>query len=409
MKKIVGGLLICLAASVAFADPTGVPTIGPGPYVPGVPQLAQADNGFAFNLLKQIEKAQPAQNIFISPYSAALALQMLANGAAGQTKAEMQEVLKINGFPPDELNAAGRELNHSLLSQPDVTLDLADSIWFQKGFALKPDFVSANKKYFQAELAPVDFLTPESADVINQWAEKKTRGKITGVVSFPFPPLTKVVLANAIYFKGKWAEPFDTNETRPRDFYMPDGTVKQAPMMSQRKNFSYQGGDGFQAVKLPYTGGRLEMILFLPATNSSPEKLLAGFSGANWNNEILLRFSDREGTVVFPKFKLDYDVTLNGPLAALGMRQAFDPGTANFSALADEPLFVGQVKQKSFVDVNEEGTEAAAVTTVEMESMAIFRPLPPFEMIVNRPFFFVIEDNQTGAILFMGIVNNPTL
>jgi serpin B len=179
-------------------------------------------------------------------------------------------------------------------------------------------------------------------------------------------------------------------------------------MMSQEKKFSYEEADGFQAVKLPYAGGRMDMVLFLPATHSSPQNLLANFSGTSWSNEILPRFLDREGTIVFPKFKLDYDVTLNGPLKALGMQQAFNPVTADFSALADEPLFVSLVKQKSFVDVNEQGTEAAAVTTVGMSSSVMMRPLPPFEMIVDRPFFFVIEDNSTGAILFMGIVNDPT-
>ena len=397
MKKILGNLFICLAASLALA------------YPPAPPTLADADNGFAFDLLKQIEKVQPVQNIFVSPYSVSVALQMLENGAAGQTRGEMQDVLKTKNFPPDKLNAACRKLNDSLLSLPDVTLDLANSIWYEKGLPLKKSFVSANKKFFQAQLAPVYFQSPESADIINQWAEKKTRGRITGIVSFPFPRATRVVLANAIYFKGKWADTFDTNETRLRDFYLPSGTLKQTLMMSQHKKFAYQEGDGFQAVKLPYAGGRLEMILFLPAANSSPEKLLAGFP-TNWKNEILPRFSPREGTVVFPKFKLDYDVTLNGPLEALGMRQAFNPEAADFSAMADEPLFVSLITQKSFVDVNEQGTEAAAVTTITIGALAIIENVPPpFEMIVDRPFLFVIEDNSTGAILFTGIVNDPTL
>jgi serine protease inhibitor len=395
MKKILGGFLICLAASLALADP------------PGAPQLAEANNGFAFDLLKQIETGQPTQNIFISPYSVSLALQMLGNGAAGQTKTEMQDVLKTKDFSPDELNAACKELNHSLLSQTNVTLDLADSIWYQKAFTLKSDFVAANKNFFQAQLASVDFGTPAAADIINQWADEKTHGKITGVVSFPFPPLTKVVLANAIYFKGKWADPFNPERTHPRDFHLADGTVKQAPMMWQLKKFAYKVGDGFQAVKLPYAGGRLEMCLFLPAANSTPEKLLAGFSGTNWNDAILSGFSDREGKLFFPKFKLNYDIILNRPLEALGMKQAFDPNAADFSAMAGEPLFVSLVAQKSFVDVNEEGTEAAAVTTIWMTN-SLAMPSSPFEMLMDRPFLFVIDDNQTGAILFMGIVNDPT-
>jgi serpin B len=393
MKKIFGGLSVWLIVFTTFAD---------------INDLAKSDNGFAFDLLQQIEKAQPAQNLFLSPYSVSTALQMLGNGAAAQTRTEMQEMLKTKDFSPEDLNASCLKLNHLLLSQPDVTLDLANSIWFEQGLDLKPDFVATSKRFFEAVLAKVDFEKPESADIINNWAEKKTRGKITDVVSFPFSPLTKVVLVNAIYFKGRWATPFNTNATRLRDFHLPDGTTKQTPMMLQVRNFSYQEGDGFQAVKLPYAGGRLEMMLFLPAANSSPDKLLAGFSGTNWNDVILPRFSDREGTVVFPKFKLNYDVTLNDPLKAMGMKRAFEPDAADFSALANQPLFVSLVKQKSFVDVDEEGTEAAAVTTITLGRAAmIMSPLPPFQMIVDRPFIFVISDRTTGVILFTGIVNDP--
>ena len=300
-------------------------------------------------------------------------------------------------------------MNQSLDSQTNVILNLANGIWYQNEFHLKSGFVSGNKNYFQAELAGVDFGNPKSADIINDWADKKTRGKIQNVVQFPFLPLTRVILANAIYFKGKWAEPFDKNETQPRAFYLADGETKQTPMMSQRKTFSCQEGDGFQAVRLPYAGNRLQMYLFLPATNSDPQKLLTDFNGEDWHRKILPRFTDREGFLAFPKFKLNYNILLNDSLQALGMRQMFSEGSANFSAMADEPLFVGVVKQKSFVAVDEEGTEAAAVTTITMLNRDIEMNRPkPFEMIVDRPFLFVIADEQTQSILFMGIVSNPT-
>ena len=387
--------MVCLVTWATFGDTTDLP------------RLVEANNGFAFDLLRQIAKDEPNQNIFISPYSVSAVLQILGNGAAGKTKAELQDVLKTQDIPPGALNGAYKELDESLQSQSDAILDLANGIWVDKGFELKPGFVSTNKDFFQAELASVNFQTPESADTINDWAEKNTRGKITDVVSFPFPANTEVILANAIYFKGKWADPFDTNLTAPRDFYLPDNKIIQPRMMSQHKKFRYAEGTGFQAVELPYAGGRLEMMLFLPATNSSPERLLASFNGKNWGNSILRRFLEREGTVKFPKFKLDYDVELNKPLQAMGMQQAFIPGTANFSAMAGDPLYVSLVKQKSYVDVNEEGTEAAAVTIVVMKSLAIMEPLPPFEMIVNRPFLFAIADHQTQSILFLGIVNDP--
>jgi serine protease inhibitor len=394
-RGILTGVLICLIgllASTSLADDLG--------------KLADANTGFAFDLLKQIAKKQPGQNIFISPFSVSTVLQMTADGAAGETRAEMQHVLKTAGLPSEMLNAACKDLDLSLNSQSNVILNLANGIWYKKGFHLKPVFVSNNKNFFQAELAGVDFLNPKSADIINDWADKKTRGKIQNVVRFPFEPNTRLILANAIYFKGKWEWPFDKSQTKPRAFHLANGKTEQTPMMSQRKTFSYQEGGGFQAVRLPYAGDRLQMYLFLPATNSSPQKLLADFNGENWRDKILSKFQDEKGTLILPRFKLDYDVTLNDPLKALGMRRAFAVN-ADFSAIADEPLFVSEVKQKSFVDVNEEGTEAAAVTTVAMQTSAIIMPIKLFEMMVDRPFFFVIADEQTQSILFMGVVYDP--
>jgi serpin B len=368
-------------------------------------RLAAANTGFAFDLLRQIANEQPNKNIFVSPFSVSTALQMVGNGAAGATKAEMQQVLGTAGLPAGSLNEACRNLNQMLTSLPDVTLALANGIWYQDGIQLKPAFVAQNKNYFLAELAKVDFLSPKSADTINDWADKSTRGKIQKVVQFPFPPLTRVILANAIYFKGKWVKPFDKKDTKPHVFYTPSAE-KQTPLMWQHGHFHYHETAGFQAVQLPYAGDRLQMCVFLPATNSSPAKLLADMPAESWRDKILPRFMDREGTLALPRFKIEYEVTLNDPLKALGMRQAFDD-RADFSNMANERLYVSEVKQKSYVDVNEEGTEAAAVTTVTMKSLAIMRPLEPFEMIVDRPFFFVISDRETQTILFMGMIADP--
>jgi serpin B len=332
---------------------------------------------------------------------------MVGNGAGGETKAEMQRVLKTTGLPAETLNAACKDLNQSLNSQTNVILSLANAIWYKKEFRLKPEFVSMNKQFFQAELGGEDFSKPESAQTINHWADKSTHGKIKQVVQWPFDPMTRVILANAIYFKGRWDRPFDKQATKDRAFnVLPGVTPKQVPMMWQHGHFNYQQGDGFQAVRLPYAGKRLQMYLFLPDTNSTPTKLLADWNADTWQNKILPKFQDQQGMLALPRFKLDYGVTLNDSLKALGMRQAFAID-ADFSAMADEPLFVSEVKQKSFVEVNEEGTEAAAVTTVVMQATAVFRPEKPFEMIVDRPFFFVIGDDSTKSILFMGAIYDP--
>jgi serine protease inhibitor len=369
-------------------------------------KLAAANTGFAFDLLKQIVKEQPEANVFISPFSVSTVLQMVGNGAAGETRTEMQDVLKTGGLPAEALNRAVKSLDQSLNSQTNVILDLANAIWYQEGVQLKSGFVSDNQNYFAAKLGGVDFKNLESAQTINDWADKSTRGKIKEVVRWPLPPLTRVILANAIYFKGEWDRPFETNATQPHVFHLSGSGEIQVPTMWQRGSFSYQEGDGYQAVRLPYAGGRLRMYLFLPDANSGPAKLLAGLNSASWRDKILPRFVEREGTLALPRFKLNYDVELNNPLETLGMKSAFTPA-ADFSAMADEPLCISAVKQKSFVDVNEEGTEAAAVTTVVMKSLAVMEPVKSFEMIVDRPFFFVIEDNQTGSILFMGVVHDP--
>ncbi len=388
------GALLCCLAWTALAQAPADPT-----------KLAAANTGFAFDLLKQIAGPQPDANVLISPFSVSTVLQMVANGAAGDTRSEMQRVLKTAGLPPEALSAACQDLNGSLLAQTNVILNLANAIWYQEGIRLKPGFVATNSRFFRAELAPVDFKKPESAKTINDWADESTHGKIKEIVRWPFDPLTRLILANAIYFKGKWDRPFEKKETKPHFFHPAQGATKPVPTMWQRGHFSYQEGDGFQAVRLPYAGRRLQMYLFLPDTNSSPAKLLAGLDSDTWQDKILPAFRDREGTLALPRFRLEYDVSLNDPLKALGMRHAFED--ADFSAMTGERLFVSQVKQKSFVEVNEEGTEAAAVTTVTMHASVIMKPISPFEMIVDRPFFFVIGDSQTQSILFMGLVYDP--
>jgi serpin B len=393
-KKLGFGVLLCFASLIVLvASPADQE------------KLAMANTGFAFDLLKQIAGEQPNANVFISPFSVSSVLQMVANGAASDTKTEMQRVLKTTGLAPDSLNSACKDLNESLNSQTNVILNLASAIWFQEGIHLKPGFVATNSRFFHAGLAPVDFQKPASAQIINDWADNSTHGKIKDVVQWPFDPLTKVILANAIYFKGQWAHPFDKSATKPRAFHLARGETKPTSMMWQRKTFDYQEGDDFQAVRLPYAGGRLQMYLFLPNPSSSPAKLLAGMDSNTWRDKILPGFRDREGTLAFPRFKLEYDVVLNDPLEALGMRHAFDD--ADFSAMASEHLFVSRVKQKSFVEVNEEGTEAAAVTTGVMAAGIAMEPPKPFEMIVDRPFFFVIGDDKTQSILFMGLVFDP--
>ncbi|MGA9779746.1 MAG: serpin family protein [Verrucomicrobiia bacterium] len=368
-------------------------------------KLAAANTGFAFDLFQQIVPEQPGANVFISPFSVSTVLQMLDNGAVGATKQELEQALHTDRLPGGALNAACDSLNQSLNSQTNVILELANAIWYQQGIPLKPAFVSINRKFFQAELGAVDFARPQSAQTINHWADRSTHGKIQDIVRWPFDPATRVVLANAIYFKGKWERPFDRKETRLHSFHLAGGGEKEVPTMWQHGDFDYQSGEGFQAVRLPYAGRRLWMEVFLPDTDSNLAKLLARFKSASERNRMLEGFLEQNGDLALPRFKLEYDITLNDPLQALGIKRAFHGG--DFSAMSGEPLEVSEVKQKSYVEVNEEGTEAAAVTVGIMRATAVLRPRKAFEMIVDRPFFFVIEDSQTQSVLFMGDVYDP--
>jgi serpin B len=327
---------------------------------------------------------------------------MASDGAADETKREIESVLHVSQLSGRD--PACKSLDQSISNaRSGVTLDLSNSIWYKQGVDLRPEFVALSTKYFQAKIGALDFASPQSAKIINDWALENTHGRIKDILEWPMDPLTRVILVNAIYFKGRWANEFIKSATRDRAFTLSDGLQKQIPMMQRRGHFDYFRAQGFQAVRLPYAGGRLQMYLFLPDRGSDIKKLLAGFDGGIWQNEILPKFSDREGLIALPRFKLNYNVILNASLEALGIRSAFTT-EADFSAMSEEKLFLSEVKQESFVEVNEEGTEAAAVTSGTLRAMVAMRPI---EVILDHPFFFVIGDKNTRSILFMGIVFNP--
>ena len=369
-------------------------------------KLASANIGFAFNLLKQIAKDQPGKNIFISPYSASTVLQMACNGAGGQTKTEMEQVLGTTGMAAEALNAANKECDRAINSQgTNIVLTAANAIWYRKGTPIKPAFISCNQQFFGATVDALDFDDPRSVGIMNTWASEKTHGKINGIADGLINRLTELVLANAVYFKGKWEKRFEVKNTKDRAFHLLAGRQKQVPMMEQTRKFTYRQGSGYQAVRLPYQGWALAMYVFLPDAGSSPEKLISIMNGDTWQRVTQPGFSEREGTVVLPRFKVEYGVELKEPLKALGMQAAF--GNADFSGISDRGLFVSAVRQRAFVEVNEEGTEAAAVTGMALEFSVGLAPPKPFQMIMDRPFLFLIEDQQTRTILFMGMVYDP--
>ena len=252
----------------------------------------------------------------------------------------------------------------------------------------------------------LDFTAPRASGIVNAWAEKNTSGRIKNIVPGRLPGDTRMLLANAIYFKGSWDRKFDSKATRERPFHPLSGGQKQVPMMQQSGEFEYQEGNGCQAVRLPYAGRRLAMYVLLPEPGSNVNQLLTTLTDPVWQDQLLRQLQRRKGTIVLPRFKLEYGAELKPPLQAIGMTLPFSR-TADFSGMSSSALYLSAVKHKSFVEVNEEGTEAAAAT-VGIMSLALVRPVtPPFEMVVDRPFLFAIADNLTRAILFIGVVFEP--
>jgi serpin B len=366
-------------------------------------RLVAANTKFGFNLFNTLSKQQPNQNIFISPTSVALALSMTYNGVSGETKQEMTKVPELTGMTPQEINAANQALQNSLQKvDPNVQVSIANSLWAQQGFSLKPEFQQTNQEYYKANLTELDFMNPQAPSIINNWVSQKTQGKIDRIVNQI--SLEQVLfLINAIYFKGNWETPFDKSQTTNQTFSLPDGTSKQHPMMSQAGSYGYYETDKFQAVSLPYgEEGALAMYIFLPDSNSNLATFLQQLTPENWNQWMqILKFRREDGRIDIPRFKMEYEVELNSTLIALGMAGIFDISKADFSPMTDDNVAVDSVKHKTFVEVNEEGTEAAAVTSMEV-SLGV-----PFQMNVDRPFFCAIQDHTTGTILFMGTIVDP--
>ena len=377
-------------------------------------KLAAANNTFAFKLLKEIAAEQPGKNIFLSPYSAATALQMAANGAGGQTKSEMQKVLETAGISADAVNAASKAAADLLNStDTNIILTTANALWYRQSAQIKKSFLDENQKFFASTIKPLDFSNVPAAEAeINQWASDQTHGRTTGIANGMIDPeYTDLVLANAIYFKGKWLDPFDKNLTKERPFHPAVGAAKNLPMMEMTKSFSHRKGSGYQAVRLPYMGYNLGMYVFLPDPGSSPVKLLQIMDGDKWRRVTMPGFKEHDVHLMLPKFKLENTFELTSPLKSLGMKTAFNnlksKPDADFSGMFSDQHFVSEVRQKTFVEVSEEGTEAAAVTGMMFESLGIHEPPPPpFEMIMDRPFLFTIVDARTEMIVFMGVVND---
>ncbi|MFH1943888.1 MAG: serpin family protein [bacterium] len=365
-------------------------------------QLVASTNVFGFNLFREIIRTEPDTNIFISPLSVAFALGMTANGAAGNTEEAFRQTLGFDGMSSQEINESFRNVVSLLTAlDPQVTLELANSIWTRLGFQVEQDFIDVNRTYFDADVRSLDFSLADAPGVINGWVEQKTHGKITEIIQ-RIDRATMMFLINAVYFKGAWTYEFDPSLTFDEDFIAPDGIVSSCRMMVQEGDFSYAETSDFQAVDLPYGDGKFSMTVFLPKQGTSLDALIQALTPENWSLW-MASFSERNAKLYLPKFKVEYGIQLNDVLATLGLGIAFT-AQADFTRINREGgLFISEVKHKAFVQVDEERTEAAAVTVVVVSRGSASDVV----MRVNRPFLFVIRENHSNTILFIGKIAVP--
>jgi serpin B len=376
--------------------------------------VADGQNKFALDLYAKL-RDQEKENLFFSPYSAHTALAMTATGAKGTTRAEMVKVLHL---PADEQKAAASGDLGQFYAHPrmDFELAVANSLWGQKGFPWRAEFLELQKTRFGAVFNEADFATNPDGERqrINHWVEEKTRDRIKDLL--PNGSITsqhRMVLANAIYFKGQWQEKFDPKDTRSQPFTLADGTQAPVPMMHREggfKLYSESKPEGrwrpeFQVAELPYKGGELSMVILLPGKHDGLPALEAKVSVEALSTWLAKAQDARDADLSLPKFRLETAaMMLNEPLQKLGMKAAFDAAAADFTGLhtGAEQLFVSFVVQKAFVDVNEEGTEAAAATAVGVKQTAA-----KLGFVADHPFLFLIRDTKHGTILFMGRVLKP--
>lgn len=399
-------LLAALLAAGCTATPAAPPTV---PTASGQthPAAATAGDRFGFALFQALRREKPAENLFFSPASVSLALAMAANGARGETLTAMQRTLATDDLTLQEINESAAALLHEQQPDPKVELTIANAIWYMQGFKVQPDFAQAMRTYYGATLAPAQFGSPSAAKAINQWVANATRNTIPEIVGETKQDW-RMALVNAIYFKGRWQEPFPPENTRPGTFTRLDGTTKQPLMMGQGGQYQYLQGENFQAVALPYgDGGHVRMYLFLPNPGVNPADFFADLTAERWQ-QWMGQFAPRRGSVVVPKVKLEYKADLERILPGMGMAIAFDPTRADFSGLlqTDEPLYIGTVKHKTFLSIDEDGTEASAATMVAAMAGSA-RPSDPFTFVADHPFLVAIRDETTGTLLFLGAILDP--
>lgn len=369
-------------------------------------KIIAADNQFGFEIFQKVNASlSEPKNTMISPMSISLALAMVYNGTDGNTKKQMEDMLHKSGLTPDDINQSYKELVAALASHdPKVELSISNAIFYRNTFPVKEAFKTTNQNYYQAKVAGLDFTkTTETLNEVNDWVKTNTKGKIEKIIE-KVNPEDIMYLLNAIYFNGEWKYRFDPKETTDMPFTKEDNQVVQVPTMSIENQFKYFSHQNFQMLEMPYGSGKYSMLIFLPASGKNTTDMISSLTSENVN-DWLLKMTEQKKKVYLPKFEFKFDDSLVDELQVLGMTDAFNDAKANLSGISDAAkLVISQVMHKSYIKVDERGTEAAAVTGITVGVTSIG---PDNSFRVDHPFVFAIREKDTKAILFIGKVMNP--
>ena len=367
--------------------------------------LIESGNSFAFDIFRNLaENEGGGKNIIISPLSISYALSMTLNGATGDTREAMLEALRINGITPEKINASYKDLTEALLTvDKRVIMNIANSVWTEDRISPKQSFIDILEDYYSAESKEFSITDPGAPDKINEWIEENTNGLIKEMVD-KLEDNTVMLIINAIYFKGKWKLQFDEKETEEEPFYRSEGDADDVPMMKLKEDFKIYDGDGFRLAEFPYGQGNFVMDVILPDAADGVPVLLSSMTGAAFGGW-LQQMTTRETDIYFPRFKYGYKKKLKEILSDMGMGVAFT-GFADFSDITEEAdLLINDVTHQAFIETNEEGTEAAAATIVDIGLTSM--PLDPAVFKADHPFIYIIRETTTNSIIFMGVLADP--
>jgi serine protease inhibitor len=410
-----GGIGLSAAFLLILAVPGCDSVFGPGsrdgppPAITELPraltsaevQAIQASNEFGFDLLRRVVDEDRRASVFLSPFSASMALGMTLNGAEGHTFDEMRETLRFGALSEEEINESYRDLLELLSDlDPNVELAVGNAVWHRQELTIRESFRDRVESHFNARVQGLDFSSPSAAPTINEWVSDATRGRIEEIVDDPIDANIVAFLMNAVYFNAGWTEVFDPDLTQEAPFHLPDGTTEPVDLMMRDDTIPLHQTSRYFAVDLPYAGQAYSMTVVVPRGETTVHELVEEMDAAAWA-QLTEAFGTARIQLWVPRFELEWEGVLNNALQAMGMAGAFEPG-ADFTRMFEAAApWIDEVKQKSFVRVDEEGTEAAAVTSVAMVTS-----MPP-TVRADRPFLFAIRERLSGTILFMGVIVEP--